>query len=94
LRLQSDLAILDLAIAQSNAIDLVRRLRAVSTLKIIAISAHEHSSYMRYSLAAGADAFIIRRSIASDLLPAIDAVFAGQTYVSGSVGAATAGAYR
>jgi DNA-binding NarL/FixJ family response regulator len=33
-------------------------------------------------LEAGADAFVLKRSIATDLLPAIDDVQAGRSYVS------------
>lgn len=85
-RLQSDLAVVDLALARGNAIDLVRRLRTTfPQLKMIIISVHDRSSVSNSVLEAGANGFVAKRAIATDLLPAADAVLAGHRYVSPSV---------
>jgi two-component system secretion response regulator SsrB len=82
-RLKSDVAVIDLALARGNAIDLVRRLHnCFPGMRIIVISMHDGSSVSRSVLEAGADAFVAKRAIATDLLLAADAVLAGQRFVS------------
>ncbi len=82
-RLQSDLAVVDLALFRGKGLDMVRRLhRSFPAMKIIIISVHDGSSVSRSVLDAGADGFIVKRAIATDLLAATDAVMAGQRYVS------------
>ena len=51
-------------------------------MKLIMISLHDRSSVSRSVLEAGANAFVTRRAIATDLLAATDAVLAGRRYVS------------
>ena len=46
------------------------------------LSVHDQPSVCRKAMEAGADGFVLKRSIATDLLPAIDAVQAGQSHVS------------
>jgi DNA-binding NarL/FixJ family response regulator len=86
-RLQSDLAVVDLALSRGNALDLIRRLRdRFPAMKMIIVSVHDQSSVSRSVLEAGADGFVVKRAIATDLLPAADAVLAGQRYVSPAIG--------
>ena len=85
-RLQSDLAVIDLALARGNALDLVRRLRdRFPTMKMIIVSVYDQWSVSRSVLEAGANGFVVKRSIATDLLAATDAVLAGERYVSPEV---------
>jgi DNA-binding NarL/FixJ family response regulator len=85
-RLQSDLAIVDLALSRGGGLDLVRRFRdAFPTMKLIIVSAHDHTSVSNSVLEAGANGFVVRRAIATDLLAAADAVLAGCRYVSPDV---------
>ena len=75
-RLRSDLAV----------VDLVRRLRGrFPDMKIIIVSSHDQSILSRSVLAAGANAFVVKRELGSDLLVAADAVLAGRRYVSPTV---------
>jgi DNA-binding NarL/FixJ family response regulator len=86
-RLQSDLAVVDLALSRGNALDLIRRLRdRFPAMKMIIVSVHDQSSVSRSVLEAGADGFVVKRAIATDLLAAADAVLAGQRYVSPAIG--------
>ena len=53
-------------------------------LKVIVLSVHDEQSVRRAAMEAGADAFVLKRAIASDLLNAVDAVRCGcHTGVSG-----------
>jgi DNA-binding NarL/FixJ family response regulator len=86
-RLQSDLAVVDLTLSGGNGLDLVRRLRRrFPEMKLIIVSGHDESSVSRSVLDAGADGFVVKRAIATDLLAATDAVLSGQPYVSPEVG--------
>jgi DNA-binding NarL/FixJ family response regulator len=86
-RLQSDVAVVDLALARGEGLDFVRRLRSrFSGMKIIIIGPHDEASVSRSVLDAGADAYVVKSAISTDLLAAADAVLAGQTYVSPQVG--------
>ena len=86
-RLQSDLAVVDLALSRGNALELIRRFRdRFPAMKMIIVSVHDQSSVSRSVLEAGADGFVVKRAIATDLLPAADAVLAGQRYVSAAIG--------
>jgi DNA-binding NarL/FixJ family response regulator len=49
---------------------------------MIVVSVHDHSSVRQSVLDAGADGFVLKRALATDLLAATDAVLAGQSYVS------------
>jgi DNA-binding NarL/FixJ family response regulator len=85
-RLQSDLAVVDLALSRGNGVEMVRRLRVrFPEMKLIIVSAYDNSSVSRSVMEAGADGFVVRRAIAADLLAAADAVLAGQPFVSSEV---------
>jgi DNA-binding NarL/FixJ family response regulator len=85
-RLHSDLAVVDLGLSRGNGLELVRRLRrCFPTMKLIIVSLHDQSTVSRAVLEAGANGFVAKRAIATDLLAAADAVLAGERYVSPEV---------
>jgi DNA-binding NarL/FixJ family response regulator len=87
-RLHSDVAVLDLALPSGNGLEFVRRFRSdFPTTKVIVLSVHGDSSVSRSVMEAGADGFVVKYSIATDLLAAADAVLMGNQYVSPSIGA-------
>ena len=82
-RLQSDLAVVDLALSRGTGLELVRRFRnRFPNTKVIFVSSHDDAALSRSVLEAGAHGFVIKRSIATDLLTAADSVLAGNRYVS------------
>jgi DNA-binding NarL/FixJ family response regulator len=82
-RLQNKLAVVDLALSRGDGLDLVRRFRQrFPEMKLIIVSAHDQPAVSRLVLEAGANGFVLKRAIATDLLAAADAVLAGQRYVS------------
>ena len=62
-RLRPEMAILDLSLAPDDCLGLLRALRERCP-----------ESVRSAALAAGADAFVLKRSIVTDLLPAVDAI--------------------
>jgi len=85
-RLKPAVVVLDLALARTDGLGMVRRLRArCPDLKLIVLSPHDEASTSRATLAAGANAIVLTRFIAFDLLPAVEAVQAGHNFVSSGV---------
>jgi DNA-binding NarL/FixJ family response regulator len=82
-RLESDVAVVDLALARGEGLDFVRRLHArFPSMKVIIIGGHDDASVSESVLGAGADAYVVKSKISTDLLAAADAVLAGRRYVS------------
>lgn len=75
MRLQPTLAVVDLSLARGDNLGWLQALRArCPRLKIVVLSVHDEPSVRRAALDAGADGFVLKRAIATDLLPALDAV--------------------
>ena len=77
-RLQPEVAIVDLSLARENGLGWLRTVRErCPDLKVIVLSVHDEQTVRRAAMEAGADAFVLKRAILTDLLPAIEAVRAG-----------------
>jgi DNA-binding NarL/FixJ family response regulator len=74
-RLQPDMAVIDLSLAGRGGLGWLRAVRErCPELKIVVLSVHDEQSVRRAVMDAGADAFVLKRSIATDLLPAVTLV--------------------
>jgi DNA-binding NarL/FixJ family response regulator len=74
-RLRPDMAIVDLSLARDGGLGWLQVLRQrCPDLKVVVLSVHDEPCVRRAALDAGADAFVLKRAIATDLLPAVDAV--------------------
>ncbi|MFY9971334.1 MAG: response regulator transcription factor [Roseiarcus sp.] len=72
------MAVVDLSLRRGDGLGLIRRIRSrFPQLKLVALSVHDEENVELAAIEAGADGFVLKRSIATDLLPTIDAVFAG-----------------
>ena len=79
-RLRPDLAVVDLSLARASGLDWLRELRQrCPDLKVIVLSVHDEQSVRNAAIEVGADAFVLKRAIATDLLPAVDALRRGQS---------------
>ncbi len=77
-RLQPDVAVVDLSLAQDCGLGWLRAVRErCPDLKVIVLSVHDEQTVRRAALEAGADAFVLKRAIATDLLPAVELVRGG-----------------
>jgi DNA-binding NarL/FixJ family response regulator len=71
-RLRPDVAVVDLSLARDSGLGWLRELRRrCPDLKVIVLSVHDEETVRRAALDAGADAFVLKRNIVTDLLPAI-----------------------
>jgi DNA-binding NarL/FixJ family response regulator len=77
-RFRPDVAIVDLPLARQSGLGWLRAVRCrCPGLEVIMLSVHDEESARRAAKDAGADAFVLTRDIATDLLPAVERVRAG-----------------
>ena len=89
-RLSPALVIFDVSLAQGDIGGLVQSVRdRAPAAKLLLLSVHDEPTVVDAALAAGADGLVIKRAIATDLLPAVDALLAGRRYVSSHAGHGT-----
>jgi DNA-binding NarL/FixJ family response regulator len=73
--LNPEVAVVDLSLAQDGGLDWLRALRGQSAdLKIVVLSVHDERSVHEAAMAAGADGFVLKLTIGTDLLPTVDEV--------------------
>jgi two-component system response regulator NreC len=82
-----DLVVMDLSLSpSSDGLALVQRLRrGFPRTKLIVLSVYDERAVCDAILAAGADGFVVKHSIVSDLLSAVDAVLSGDSYISPAI---------
>ena len=84
-RLQPTVIIMDLSYAAGNLTGLISELRGQApAAKHLLLSVHDEPSVVEAAIGAGADGMVLKRAIGSDLMPAIDALLAGQHYFNSS----------
>jgi two-component system secretion response regulator SsrB len=78
-RLRPDVAVVDLSLAGDHGLGWLRTLRQrCPDLKVIVLSVHDEETVRLAALEAGADAFVLKRAIATDLLKAVALVREGR----------------
>ena len=77
-RIRPDVAIVDISLAQDSGLGWLRALRQrCPEVKVIVLSVHDEQSVRRAAMEAGADSFVLKRAIATDLLDAVEYVRGG-----------------
>lgn len=72
-RLLPDVVVVDLSLAQGRSLNWLRALKErCPGLKVIVLSVCDEPTVHRAVLDAGADEFVLKRAIVTDLLPAVD----------------------
>lgn len=85
-RLQPDLLLLDLNMAGQNMVDVIAELKQVSSrLKILIFSSYNTRSLVKGAFLEGADGYVLKDTTRTELITALDAVLANETYVGKSV---------
>jgi CheY-like chemotaxis protein len=84
--LKPDVIVTDISMPILNGIDAAIRLRESGcTSKIVFLTVHGGSDYVRSCLATGAFGYVVKTQLATDLLPAIREVLEGRIFVSPQV---------
>ena len=81
-----DVAVIDLGLPDESGLDLIGRIRAAGPKpKILVFSMHDHPSYVRSALGAGADGYVTKEDGSESLLLGIHAVMAGERFLTKSL---------
>ena len=86
LELKPAIMVLDLSMPGLNGVDVTRQLLAqFPDCKVVVLTVHEDRSYLRKLIEVGAAGYVLKRSVAEDLLRAIHAVAAGGIYLDPAI---------
>ena len=78
-----DVVVLDISMPQLNGLDAARQLhKLLPTCKLIFLTMHADPNYAKEAFHAGASGYLLKRSAASELTQAIQAVLKDQFYVT------------
>jgi two-component system secretion response regulator SsrB len=82
-RLQPEMAVADMSLGRENGLRWLRELHArCPRLKLIVLSVYDEPSVRRAAAEAGADGFVLKRAIGTDLLRTAESLLAGPTGAS------------
>jgi DNA-binding NarL/FixJ family response regulator len=82
-KLRPDVLILDLMMPVMNGIQVIGEIKRLAPqTRIIVLSMHADQSYVNESLQKGADGYVVKDSLAHEIVGAIHAVTTGSTYLS------------
>ncbi len=85
-KLRPDLVVIDHSFPISQDPNVVLWLKKCDpSLRFIVLSLHDDQTVAVHCVASGASGFVLKRSIATDLIPAATEVLQGRTYVSPSL---------
>lgn len=85
-RIRPTVIVIDLSLAGGDIVAFLGALRKrAPSAKVLLLTVHDEPTVASAALAAGADGVVLTRSIATDLLEAVDAVLAGRRYASPAV---------
>ncbi|HEY6343416.1 MAG TPA: response regulator transcription factor [Bryobacteraceae bacterium] len=94
-KLHPDVAVMDVAMPELNGIEATRRIGNISPrTRVLALSMHKDSVYVREILRAGARGYLLKDSGDADLVAAVRAVAKGDGYISPSVSDGVLSDYR
>jgi two-component system response regulator NreC len=85
-KLGPDLVMMDLSMPRMTGMDAIREIkRRYPETKIMVLTVHKTEEYLRTTLQAGANAYVLKDATRDELLMAIENVLRGKTYLSPGV---------
>ena len=80
-----DLAIVDIAMPRMNGLELTRELRRIlPNIEVLVLTQHDSKEMVQAALSAGARSYVVKSSVAFDLIPAVEASRMHRTFISPS----------
>jgi DNA-binding NarL/FixJ family response regulator len=84
-RVRPGLVVVDLLLAKKNLAALTSRIHEASPeSKVIVLSVHDEAAVVRAVIDAGADGFVVKRAIGTELIAAVTTVLRGERYAPSS----------
>lgn len=81
-----DVVVIDISMPEMTGAQVTEKLRQKHPgLRVLALTVHEERSYLRQILHAGAAGYVLKRAASDELIRAIRAVAAGETYIDSRV---------
>src|ERR1043166_9109845 len=94
-KLKPDVVVMDVTMPELNGIEATRRLiEILPRARVLALSMHKDSVYVREILRAGARGYLLKDSVDADLIAAVRAVARGEGWLSPGVSDAVLTDYR
>lgn len=91
---QPDVAILDVSMPGMNGLEATRRLkRSYPNVRIVTLTRHTETGYLQQLLEAGALGYVLKQSPSVELIRAVRAVAAGDSYLDPAVTSRFIGSY-
>jgi DNA-binding NarL/FixJ family response regulator len=85
-KLGPDLVMMDLSMPKMTGMDAIREIKKrYPETRVIALTVHKTEEYLRTTLQAGADAYVLKDATHRELIMAIESVLKGKTYLSPGV---------
>ena len=85
-KIKPDLVVADLSLPVSGEINIARQLKdKYPELRIIILSIHDEKTVVSEVMESGVSGFVLKRTAATDLIPAVEEVLGGKTFVSPSL---------
>jgi len=92
---QPDVIVADITMPSLNGIEAAVQLRDVNVkAKVVFLTMHRDVAYARRAMAAGAAGFVLKHSVASELITAVREAIRGQTYVTPKIAEELIESYR
>jgi DNA-binding NarL/FixJ family response regulator len=84
--LKPDVVVMDVSMPELNGIQVTERLKRVCPkIKVLVLTAHDDSGYLRQLLEVGASGYVLKKVAAEELIGAIRVVAAGGVYLDPSL---------
>lgn len=94
-RLTPDVVVMDVTMPELNGIEATRRIgESVPKARVLALSMHKDSVYVREILRAGARGYLLKDAPQDDLVTAVRALARGEGFISSAVSDAVLSDYR
>jgi len=85
-RLEPDVIVLDISMPGLDGLEAARRLKATGcTSRMVFLTVHEDGDYAAEARALGADGYVVKSRVASDLIPAISQAVVSRWFLSPTI---------
>ena len=84
-RLDPDVLVIDISMPILDGLQTVSRLGRNCRTKVVFLTVHEDPDFVAAAFSAGASGYVVKEDVTTDLIPAIQKVLAGSTFISQSI---------